>query len=392
MVSLEIPQGKIVFVLLGVVLIIALVAFVALPKPAPEGRRLGTERFVHLANVPVVSFASEPTGQTVTVDAVACSNGIIVANAEDCPELPQPEDCDPTLEAPVCGQDGVTYLNSCYAEANDIVYIPGICETIVDDFDRINVTDTNFTNDTNNTLTNLTINESRNNTGDTGNGTFEEVTFDASDGLKIYGSFYSGNSKDAIVLLHMLSKDKSSYASFAAELQAAGFNVLAIDLRGHGQSRETLQFETMTEQDFRNMQQDAYGAVTFLRTTKDISGKVFIVGASIGANTAINYGAVNAQPAHGDSSAVVNGIVALSPSFNYEGIVTQGVESTFSLPILTVSSKGEGEIHADALSLHNAYNVQDKELIELEGNAHGTNMLPEVGQRVIQWLKTHNVA
>jgi len=64
-----------------------------------------------------------------------------------------------------------------------------------------------------------------------------KMQFAIYDGLTIVGTFYSAPHRPApaILLDHMLG-NKESGQPIAVQLQLAGYSVLAIDLRGHGES------------------------------------------------------------------------------------------------------------------------------------------------------------
>jgi alpha-beta hydrolase superfamily lysophospholipase len=64
------------------------------------------------------------------------------------------------------------------------------------------------------------------------------VAFRASDGTSLSAVLYEADHQPApaVVLVHMLTRTHADWAAFANELQQAGFHVLAIDLRGHGDS------------------------------------------------------------------------------------------------------------------------------------------------------------
>ena len=133
----------------------------------------------------------------------------------------------------------------------------------------------------------------------------EEVNLMTSDGIKLAGLFYPGKLDKGVVLLHQLGSNKSSWEPFVKELNKAHYFVLAIDLRGHGESEGTL-----NEQAFLDMIKDAKAGHDFL--TNAAITEVAIVGASIGANTALKY-----------CSEKKIAAVALSPGLDYKGIKTE---------------------------------------------------------------------
>ena len=128
----------------------------------------------------------------------------------------------------------------------------------------------------------------------------ESVELTASDGMKLSGFFVKGGGEKgpAVVLLHMLGRDKEDWEPILEEylLPQAPFSYLAIDLRGHGGSTakgETqLSWRSLAESDFRDMLKDVEAAVEYLRGRDDVDGdRIAVVGASIGANLAVNYAA-----------------------------------------------------------------------------------------------------
>ena len=69
-----------------------------------------------------------------------------------------------------------------------------------------------------------------------------EVVLTASDGYTIHGSFSRSQQKDAnmaSVLLHMYKQTKESWDPLVPILNSMGIHTLAIDMRGHGESRKS---------------------------------------------------------------------------------------------------------------------------------------------------------
>jgi predicted dienelactone hydrolase len=117
------------------------------------------------------------------------------------------------------------------------------------------------------------------------------VTFTTSDGWKIYASYWeAGEGKPAAILLHILTSDRRSYDDLGAKLAAAGFNVLALDSRGHGdstkQNGETKRYTEFDDAAYKSSLLDVAAAKDFLAEKGADTSKLVIVGASIGANTA----------------------------------------------------------------------------------------------------------
>lgn len=205
-----------------------------------------------------------------------------------------------------------------------------------------------------------------------------EIKLKTDDNINLVGTFYKSQDKEkGVILLHMLGRDKLSWKDFSENLLNKGFNVLAIDLRGHGQS--DLNWQNFSEEDFRNMVIDAKSALEFLK--KEGIKKIFVIGASIGANTAINFGARFPE---------VSGIVALSPSFDYRGIKTKENIKFYSGPIMIVSSEDDKQSFSDSQELFNLSPSQNKKYIWYKNAGHGTLMFnkeePNLDQVIINWL------
>src|SRR5207248_4064448 len=67
----------------------------------------------------------------------------------------------------------------------------------------------------------------------------QNVEIVMADGLKIQGSFYAnlGDTKvPAALLLHQLGANRDEWRVFANPLADKGYNILAVDMRGHGKT------------------------------------------------------------------------------------------------------------------------------------------------------------
>jgi pimeloyl-ACP methyl ester carboxylesterase len=107
----------------------------------------------------------------------------------------------------------------------------------------------------------------------------EQVSFPAQDGGLVYADLY-GKGGRGLVLVHGGRFTRESWAKQAPVFVAAGFRVLAIDLRGFGQSRGPGQADPFTAP----LHLDVLAAVRYLRKTG--SKTVSIVGASMGGSAA----------------------------------------------------------------------------------------------------------
>jgi hypothetical protein len=109
---------------------------------------------------------------------------------------------------------------------------------------------------------------------------FEPVSFTATDGVRISGWWLParGRTDRTVIVCHGLGANKSNQLIMARRLVPAGYNVLAIDLRAHGESGGQLT-------SFGDLERhDVLGAVRYLRGNRpQAAQRIFGVGASQGA-------------------------------------------------------------------------------------------------------------
>lgn len=200
--------------------------------------------------------------------------------------------------------------------------------------------------------------------------TIEKVTLTTSDEKHLAGTLYNGGEK-SIILLHQLNLDRSSWDSFAKELQQEGWTLLAIDLRGHGESDGD--WKAFSDQSFIAMLEDVKAAASFLSERgKRVSA---IMGASIGANTAFRYSSQKRLPA-----------ILLSPGIEYHGININDITS--SAPTLIIVAEGDAYSYTSSQELNENNLLGKKELLVLPRAEHGTYLLekPGVKEAILSFL------
>jgi dienelactone hydrolase len=207
------------------------------------------------------------------------------------------------------------------------------------------------------------------------------VTLATSDGWQIAG-WYWGPSRQAladgakapgIILLHQRGRDKSSWGDFSAQLTRQGYAVIAIDLRGHGESRgpggRRISVDDLENKDYAEMLNDLAAADMFLQEQSEVNAdRIGIIGASIGANLAVMYLA-------GDRR--VRTAVCLSPGLDYRGLKPLDfMEAVDKRPLYLIATKGDEYSARSASELSHAGTPEGpKSLRLLEGKEHGTDML-----------------
>ena len=138
----------------------------------------------------------------------------------------------------------------------------------------------------------------------------EDVSFTASDGTVLRGWYFPGSSGRAVVLVHGKGSnrlDSDNLAFIARTLHAAGYAVLAFDLRGHGASggeRFSLGYHE---------RKDVAAAVDELVARGHPLRSIALYGESMGASTVLqtlrlrpDVGAVVADSAYADGPSIID--------------------------------------------------------------------------------------
>jgi pimeloyl-ACP methyl ester carboxylesterase len=203
----------------------------------------------------------------------------------------------------------------------------------------------------------------------------EPVTLTTSDGVTISGYFVKGTvgKGPAVVLLHMLAGSKDDWAPIIEKylFPATGFSYLAIDLRGHGESvrqgNKSLRYAAFSAEDFNNMTKDVEAAVKWLKSQPSVDpAEIAIVGASIGANVALNYAA---------SDPDVKCVALLSPGVNYKGVETRKAMKTYGdRPLFLAAAREDEPAGSSTVTLSKSSLAKKKITLIFEGNLHGTRM------------------
>jgi len=197
---------------------------------------------------------------------------------------------------------------------------------------------------------------------------------ETSDGWRVAAWYWppAGAKAPGVILLHMRGKDKSSWGDMPNKLVAEGYAVIAIDLRGHGETLDPqgrrVALSSLTEADYLAMLNDVAVAHAFLADQDSVNGdRVAIIGASIGANLAIMYAA-------GDKR--VRTVVALSPGLDYMGLKPMGyLEGYDKRALYLIAAEGDKPAYEACLAIQNATTADPVSFRPFKGRDHGTNLL-----------------
>jgi len=203
----------------------------------------------------------------------------------------------------------------------------------------------------------------------------ELVTLTADDGLDLVADFYLPDSDEpvpTVILLHMLRDRRQSWSPIVPDLVDAGYAVLAIDMRGHG--------ETGGDMDWELAEVDLQAWIDWARAQEGTTDAIALMGGSIGANMALR-GMAN------DPEVVT--AVALSPGLNYQNVTTaDAVEAIGDRPIFLMAARADNPSGANTIELVTL--TQGETQFRLfNGRTHGTRLLQQsssVQPMIIEWL------
>lgn len=221
----------------------------------------------------------------------------------------------------------------------------------------------------------------------------QKVVLTTSDGYKITGQLIYPNKKTTagVVLLHIYNSNKESWNSLIPYLTEKGITTLAIDMRGHGESRfgpndrdESIMVEKRDSALFNQMHMDAEAAVKYLVQKAGIDPKrIGLIGASVGCSVAIHTvsnGAVN-----------IGAVIVMTPGKDYLRVPTMiHLKKWSKTPILILSSKEEASNGAD--SIYQTL-IEQEAPVEIrlfdEKDIHGTYMfgrVKEIEKLIADWM------
>ena len=180
-----------------------------------------------------------------------------------------------------------------------------------------------------------------------------------------------------ILLLHMLNSSRAAWDPLIPDLRAAGYAILNIDMRGHGESGGTRDWDEI-------IYDVAKGWVGWLNENEHLGdGGLAVIGGSIGANVAII------------SCAQVEscrGAIALSPGLDYRGVKPAPalVDGLASRAALLVAAQNDASSSAAIrqMFLHAKGDVSAR---LYRGRAHGTRLFDSaydsVSRLILGWLR-----
>ncbi len=176
--------------------------------------------------------------------------------------------------------------------------------------------------------------------------------FAASDGAVINGTWYSSSHEGAqtIYLIHDIGGDRTDWGDYPQELQKEGYNILTIDLRGHGESTKSIKTEdrtydwtTMGHLDFMEIANDVKAAYGWVHG--ELGGEPNTDASPDGAFIGIGKGGLYAFQKYSRMSheRIMSGTIVSLTLDCYGLDVEQAFEDWGDVrPILLAASEGDG--------------------------------------------------
>lgn len=200
---------------------------------------------------------------------------------------------------------------------------------------------------------------------------------ETSDKVKIAYNWYPvDNPRGYSLLIHMMPATKESWKGFAEEMAKEGYESLAIDLRGHGESEGGPSgYQKFSDEEHQKSILDVEAAIGYLKELGADWDKIAIIGASIGANLALQ-----ALTNH----KVIKKAVLLSAGLNYRGIGAEPLVKKLSAGqgVLFFSSEDDQRAGGNNVEMNQRlYDLVppgvEKEIVIYKKGGHGTDFLDQ---------------
>ena len=217
-----------------------------------------------------------------------------------------------------------------------------------------------------------------------------KTTLHTDDGVNIAGDYYAPTiqSPRGVLLVHMMPSTKESWKMLAGRLQGGGYHVLAIDLRGHGESAGGPDgYKQYNAEQHQKSILDVGAGVEFLKTKGIAEDHLSLIGASIGANLVLQRAAE-----HGTKNCVL-----LSAGLDYRGIKADPLVQKLKngQRALFVASQdddrsGGNSAEMNQLLFERTSEAVDKKILIYKEAGHGTDMFdkeePDLEEEITTWL------
>lgn len=172
-----------------------------------------------------------------------------------------------------------------------------------------------------------------------------KIEFEAKDGFLLVGDLYFAPQKKPprplVILLHSFGSKASDWGTLGEDLRLKNYNVLVLDLRGHGRSVYTknLRFKSrmnFAKDDWTKMPIDVVSSIDFIKKNypQINTDEIYFVGADLGANSAVLAASVmKTKPLK---------MVLISPYVSFKNLdIALIVPRLNTVPMMVMASKAD---------------------------------------------------
>jgi|CXWL01.1.fsa_nt_gi pimeloyl-ACP methyl ester carboxylesterase len=226
----------------------------------------------------------------------------------------------------------------------------------------------------------------------------ETIDLKTADGWALQAVYApAAEGKKTLVLLHGTGQRKEDWKSLALPLTRAGYGLMAVDLRGHGESRtnpagevltwKQLKATTKADNDFLDMSRDADAVVAFLTGKGVAEESIGFIGAEVGGSVALRYAATHPK---------VPLVILLSPGMKWQEVLTvnalRAMKRPTPTPLLMVYSEADRTSSKEAPIMYSFAKAAVGEKLAVLVSVpqeRGTRMLraqPALIEQIISWI------
>ncbi len=205
----------------------------------------------------------------------------------------------------------------------------------------------------------------------------QTITRQAPDDIALVADLYPAPADAPVIIaLHMLNSARAAYEALIPDLRAAGYAVLNVDMRGHGESGGTRDWDAAIA--------DVADWIDWLDQNGQLTDAGLVtMGASIGANVAI-ISCADSEPCLG--------AIALSPGLDYRGVTPEAalVDGLADRDALLVAAAGDS---SSSTAIRQMFlNAKGPVAARMySGRAHGTRLFDSeyesVRGLILLWLE-----
>lgn len=209
------------------------------------------------------------------------------------------------------------------------------------------------------------------------------LAFVTEDDVQIAVTYYPSTgtvSDKGVVLVHSAGTDRREWVELAQRLQENGYEVITMDLRGHGLSGGNL--KKFTEADYQKMEFDLREAFEYLGDLKE-DMKIGVIGSSLGANVGLKTAAQDDR---------VGALILLSPAKDYLGVKIGKKMKRYKNPLLIIYGKNDEQSATDSPVLFENSKSENKEIWEIDKKARGAELLQKeegLEDKTLEWLNNN---